>query len=138
MAFARTLAQLDTREGLEENLKIKWRNTTILQILDHEGVPLCCQCYHKVGHIYKECPLLSKHHPPPASLHTTRKFGQSTDKDQKLNKEGPSKTKPIMTHQRRVADTNQMSSPRVTRACSVVSGHPPGIFSSPPPMFLLF
>ena len=55
MAFDCILVHLDIREGLEESLKIHWRNTTWVQLMDYEGAPFhFCQC-QKVGHVYKEC-----------------------------------------------------------------------------------
>jgi len=54
------LVYLDTHEGLEEKITLHWGKFTRVQILDYEGVPFrCCRC-HKVGHIFKDCPLNKK------------------------------------------------------------------------------
>lgn len=48
---------LDTREGLEEKITLKWGKFSRLQILDYEGVPFRCNRCHQVGHLFKDCPL---------------------------------------------------------------------------------
>lgn len=58
--LAHILVHLDTREGLKEKITLKWRHYTWVQILDYEGIPFCCRRCHKVGHIFKECPLIKK------------------------------------------------------------------------------
>jgi len=60
MAYARLLINLDTRGGLQEYITIEWRDTARKQIIDYEGIPYRCQRCHKVGHLYKDCPLLRK------------------------------------------------------------------------------
>lgn len=57
MAFARILVHLDLSNGLLEHINIQWRNTTKRQLLDYEGVPFRCRRCHKVGHLFKDCPL---------------------------------------------------------------------------------
>lgn len=52
-ALARILVHLDTREGLEEKITLKWRHYTRIQILDYEGVSFRCRRCHKVGHVFK-------------------------------------------------------------------------------------
>lgn len=44
-----------------------------VQILDYEGAPFSCRHFHKVGHLYKECPLLVKELPPLEALDDTSK-----------------------------------------------------------------
>lgn len=57
-SMAHILVYLDTKEGLEEKITLQWKNFTSIQILDYEGDSFRCQRCHKVGHIYKECPLI--------------------------------------------------------------------------------
>lgn len=65
--LARILVHLDTREGLEENITLHWGRYTWVQILDYEGVPFGCRCSHRVGHLFKECPLNKKQEEGPAT-----------------------------------------------------------------------
>lgn len=60
MAYARILINLNTRGGLQEFITIQWRDTSRKQIIDYEGILYCCCRCHKVGHLYKDCPLLLK------------------------------------------------------------------------------
>lgn len=60
MSLAEILVHLDTREGLEEHITLHWKHYSHTQILDYEGVPFRCRRCHKVGHLYKECPLNKK------------------------------------------------------------------------------
>lgn len=62
---------LDTREGLEEKITLQWRHFTKIQILDYEGVPFRCRRRHKVGHLFKECPLVCKATNPPIGTEGT-------------------------------------------------------------------
>lgn len=64
-SLAHILVHLDTREGLEEKLTLQWKNFTRIQILDYEGVPFRCRRCHKVGHLFKECPLVQRDLDPP-------------------------------------------------------------------------
>lgn len=66
-ALARILVHLDTREGLEEKITHKWRHYTRVHILDYKGVPFQCRRCHKVGYVYKECPMLMKSVEPHGS-----------------------------------------------------------------------
>ncbi len=58
--LACVMVHLDTREGLEENITLQWGNYCRIQILDYEGVLFHCRWCHKVGHLYKDCPLNRK------------------------------------------------------------------------------
>lgn len=60
MAYVRILINLDTRGGLQEFITIQWRDTACKKIIDYEGIPYCCRRCHKVGHLFKDCPLLRK------------------------------------------------------------------------------
>ena len=55
--MARILVHLDTREGLLENMTLRWGNFSRMQILDYEGVPFRCNRCRQVGHLYMDCPL---------------------------------------------------------------------------------
>jgi len=57
--MARILVHLDTRAGLEEKITLHRRHFSRKQLLDYEGVPFRCRRCHKVGHLYKDYPLLS-------------------------------------------------------------------------------
>lgn len=59
MTMARILVHLDTRVGLEEKITLHLRHFSRKQLLDYEGVPFRCRRCHKVGQLYKDCPLLS-------------------------------------------------------------------------------
>lgn len=59
MNMARILVHLDNRAGLEEKITLHRRHFSHKQHLDYEGVPFRCRRCHKVGHLYKDCPLLS-------------------------------------------------------------------------------
>lgn len=67
MTMARILVHLDTREGLEEKITLHSNHYSRRQILDYEGVPFWCRRCHKVGHLFKECSLVS-----PSSPHTSK------------------------------------------------------------------
>jgi len=71
MSCARVLVFLDTREGLVENLILQYKGYTHNQKLDYEGVPFRCHHCHKIGHIYRECPLVQKHQENWASSGST-------------------------------------------------------------------
>lgn len=60
MAYARILVHLDTNDGLHEHITLHWRNHSRQQKLDYEGVPFRCRRCHKVGHLFRDCPLNSK------------------------------------------------------------------------------
>lgn len=60
MAYARILVNMDTRGGLYEHITIQWRDSDRRQIIDYEGIPYRCRRCHKVGHLYRDCPLLRK------------------------------------------------------------------------------
>jgi len=60
MAYARILVHMDTRGGLQEHITIQWRTYTWQHLLDYEGVPYRSRRCHKVGHIYRDCPLNKK------------------------------------------------------------------------------
>ena len=57
MAYARILVHLDLSSGLLEYINIQWGDSTRRQMLDYEGVPFKCRHCHKVGHLFKDCPL---------------------------------------------------------------------------------
>lgn len=59
MTMARILVHIDTRAGLEEKITLHRRHFSRKQLMDYEGVPFRCRRCHKVGHLYKDCPLLS-------------------------------------------------------------------------------
>lgn len=59
MTMARILVHLGTRAGLEEKITLHRRHFSRKQLLDYEGVPFRCRRCHQVGHLYKDCPLLS-------------------------------------------------------------------------------
>jgi len=58
MDFSRILVHLDLLDGLSEYINIQWRNATRRQMLDYEGVPFRCRRCHKVGHLFRDCPLI--------------------------------------------------------------------------------
>lgn len=60
MTMERILVHLDTKVGLEENITLHHKHFSCKQLLDYEGVPFQCRRCHKVGHLYKYCPLLSR------------------------------------------------------------------------------
>lgn len=60
MTMARILVHLDTRPGLEEKITLHHRHFSCKKLLDYEGVPFRCRRCHKIGHLYKDCPLLSR------------------------------------------------------------------------------
>lgn len=74
--LARILVYLDTKEGLEEKITLQWKNFTWVQILDYKGIPFYCRRCHKVGHVFKECPLVKKAMDSPAK--SAEANGQST------------------------------------------------------------
>lgn len=55
--LARILVHLDTREGLEAKMTLRWGKFSRSQILDYEGVPFRCNRCHQAGHLFKDCPL---------------------------------------------------------------------------------
>lgn len=59
MTMARILVHLDTRPGLEEKITLHHCHVSRKQALDYEGVPFRCRRCHKIGHLYKDCPLNS-------------------------------------------------------------------------------
>lgn len=61
------LVHLDTREGLEEKITLQWRHFNRVQILDYKGIPFRCRRCHKVGHIFKVCPLIKKPYDSPSA-----------------------------------------------------------------------
>ena len=71
IVIARILVHLDTREGLVESLRLQYRELIRWQILDYEGAPIWCRCYHEVGHLYKDCPLITSVHIKSPKRQTT-------------------------------------------------------------------
>lgn len=57
MAYARILVHMDLSGGLPEYINIQRRDATRRQMMDYEGVPFRCRRCHKVGHLFKDCPL---------------------------------------------------------------------------------
>lgn len=68
MAYDRILVNLDTRGGLQEFITIQWRDTSRKKIIDYEGITYRCRRCHKVGHLYRDCPLLHKNRGAEQSL----------------------------------------------------------------------
>jgi len=60
MYFSRILVFMDTQEGPLENLILHYRGLVQNQILDYEGIPCHFHECHRVGHVYKEFPLILK------------------------------------------------------------------------------
>lgn len=58
MTMVHILVHFDTREELEENITLHWQHLSHRQNLNYEGVPFRCRRCHKVGHLFKDCPLL--------------------------------------------------------------------------------
>lgn len=56
--MARILVYLDTREGLEGKMTLRWGSFSNAQLLDYEGVPFRCNKCRQIGHVYKDCPLI--------------------------------------------------------------------------------
>lgn len=73
MAYARILVYLDLTDGLLEFINIQWRAFARRQPLDYKGVPFRCRRCHKVGHLFKDCPLNKWN-----SRHFMHHFPQST------------------------------------------------------------
>jgi len=69
--LARILVHLDTREGLGEKITLQWGKFIKVQILNYEGVPFRCWRCHRVGHIFKGCPLKKKIRGHPKSVTCT-------------------------------------------------------------------
>lgn len=61
------LVHLDMQDRLEEKIILGWSHYTLVQILDYEGVPFQCRRCHKVGHIFKECPLIKNSSGSPSA-----------------------------------------------------------------------
>jgi len=57
--MARILVDLDTREGLEGKMTLRWGSYRNVQPLDYEGVPFRCNKCRQIGHVYKDCPLVT-------------------------------------------------------------------------------
>lgn len=60
LALAHILVHLDTREGLVESYLLQMGDITRRKILDYEGIPFCYYKCHEVGHLYKDCPRISR------------------------------------------------------------------------------
>jgi len=52
---ARVLVSINIREGLAENINLKWGPDVFTQILDYENVPFRCRRCHAYGHPISEC-----------------------------------------------------------------------------------
>jgi len=57
MAYARILVHTNLSDSVLEHINIQWRNITRRQILDYEGIPFRCRRCHRVGLVFKDCPL---------------------------------------------------------------------------------
>lgn len=63
-SMAHILVHLDTREGLEEKITLHCMHLYRKKILHYEGVPFKRRICHKVGHLYKECPMVLTYDSP--------------------------------------------------------------------------
>jgi len=55
-------------------------------MLDYEGVPFRCRCFHKVGHLFKDCPLNKWN-----SSKSVRNFSQVFQEQEALSHEDPAR-----------------------------------------------
>lgn len=120
--LARVLVHLDTREGLEEKITLKWGKYSRTQILDYEGVPFRCNRCHQVGHLFKDCPLnkspeaspritpISAREASPVILRPTQGEASVQGSSAKTGSKGPGPSPPPMTRARAVAAVHR---PRV-------------------------
>jgi hypothetical protein len=54
---ARVLVSLNVREGLGEEVDLRWGSFTHTQKLDYENVPFRCRRCHQYGHLITNCNL---------------------------------------------------------------------------------
>jgi hypothetical protein len=54
---ARILVNLNVREGLGEEVDLRWGRYTHTQRLDYENVPFRCRRCHQYGHLIMNCKL---------------------------------------------------------------------------------
>jgi len=134
LTMARILVHLDTKEGLEENLTLHWRHFSQRQNLDYEGVPFRCRRCHKVGHLYKDCSLLT-----PTSQEATRgskhRLSEDLIVDEQPSGQDHSKDADGVTTQQSSAPRIPPTSPPLTRSRTVVEvtptkGNAPTSFTS--------
>jgi len=55
--LARILVRLDPREGMVEEIHLKYKELTFTQIMDYEHLPFHCHRCHKYGNLARDCPL---------------------------------------------------------------------------------
>lgn len=89
--MAHILVHLDTGKGLEENITPHWRHFLHCQNPNYEGMHFQCKRCHKVGRLFKDCPLLTptsqvatrgiKHCQPEDSIVDEQPSGQNHSKD---------------------------------------------------------
>jgi hypothetical protein len=58
MKVARILVCINVREGLVEEIELKWGPYAHTQNLDYEDVPFHCRQCHQYGHLVVDCHLL--------------------------------------------------------------------------------
>lgn len=124
--LARILVHLDTRDGLEEKITLHWGRYARVQILDYEGVPFKCRRCHRVGHLFKECPLNKKQEGPATSTTPSRPISPAAHCT-------PASSAPSGSPALPPGSTQGASQPPITRArAASTSTSAPGISLFPP------
>jgi hypothetical protein len=58
--IGKIMVELDTFEGLPEEIEINWQVLKIHQRLDYVGVPFCCSWCKETGHLCHQCTTTTK------------------------------------------------------------------------------
>lgn len=123
--LARILVHLDTREGLQEKMTLRWGNFNRSQILDYEGVPFRCNKCHQVGHVYKDCPLNATQEGPPKPA-TIASCGVPTSIPRLPHCSSGPQGEPAKLDKRKIASPSPpLTRARATAAAALVSDNTP-------------
>lgn len=104
---------MDTCEGPEEKITLHWGKYIRVQILDYEGVSFRCQQCHKVGHIFKDFPLVRKSEDTPKTTPTPSRTDSLAVLCSLALRLTPSTSSPL---HKAVDAVNRSISPLLTRA----------------------
>eukprot|EP00253_Pinus_taeda_P032140 PITA_32140 len=140
--MARILVDLDTREGLEGKMTLRWGSYRNVQPLDYEGVPFRCNKCRQIGHVYMNCPLVTcqkgmpkQTHPSAGKDHASasipsRTSDRTIERRSPLQKPAPNPPQPENMQQRNMSPPPMNIDLTVAADTSAPVSHPTSIPST--------